>query len=150
MFASPGETNLPAGTSGVGRGSETAALVAKISDVAKSSDATTATSLNVALIEGKTAARRGRVGDITAYRRRSSMAARPQTRKRSRLTLCVGLAVGLALFFYLMSGSPTDLVDERTPDYGKAGWRYLTIVDAGSSGCRAHVFRWRPASTMVR
>ena len=52
------------------------------------------------------------------------MAARPQTRKRSRLTLCVGLAVGLALFFYLMSGSPTDLVDERTPDYGKAGWRY--------------------------
>ena len=107
--------------------------------------ATTATSLNVALIEDKTAARRGRVGDITAYRRRSSMAARPQARKRSRLTLCVGLAVGLALFFYLMSGSPTDLVDERTPDYGKAGWRYLTIVDAGSSGCRAHVFRWRPA-----
>jgi len=73
------------------------------------------------------------------------MAARPQTRKRSRLTLCVGLAVGLALFFYLMSGSPTDIVDERAPDYGKAGWRYLTIVDAGSSGCRAHVFRWRPA-----
>ena len=32
------------------------------------------------------------------------MAARPQARKRSRLTLCVGLAVGLALFFYLMSG----------------------------------------------
>ena len=63
--------------------------------------AKTATSLNVALIEGKTAARRGKVGDITAYRRRSSMAARPQTRKRSRLTLCVGLAVGLALFFYL-------------------------------------------------
>ena len=99
--------------------------------------AKTATSLNVALI-GKTAARRGKVGDITAYRRRSSMAARPQTRKRSRLTLCMGLAVGLALFFYLMSGSPTDIVDERAPDYGKAGWRYLTIVDAGSSGCRAH------------
>ena len=53
--------------------------------------------------------------------------------------------MGLALFFYLMSGSPTDIVDERAPDYGKAGWRYLTIVDAGSSGCRAHVFRWRPA-----
>jgi hypothetical protein len=130
----------------IGRRAETAALVATFSDVAKSSDAATAaTSLNVALIEDKTAARRGRVGDITAYRRRSSMAARPQARKRSRLTLCVGLAVGLALFFYLMSGSPTDIVDERTPDYGKAGWRYLTIVDAGSSGCRAHVFRWRPA-----
>jgi len=68
-----------------------------------------------------------------------------QPKRRSRLSLCLAAAAAVALIFWLGSGSPVEVEEEGGAYLGKAGWRYLTIVDAGSSGCRAHVFRWRPA-----
>ena len=53
----------------------------------------------------------------------------------------VGL-FALARFSFL--GQPISATDERQP------WRWIVIVDAGSSGCRAHVFRWRKRSTAMR
>jgi len=49
-------------------------------------------------------------------------------------------ACGL-LALWLLARSGGEEADEAW--VGSDGWRYLTIVDAGSSGCRAHVFRWR-------
>ena len=65
-------------------------------------------------------------------------------KRRKDAMFVVGL---VCLFFFvviplLSSGGASEVSGSGLA--GVAGvWRYLTVVDAGSSGCRAHVFRWR-------
>ena len=68
----------------------------------------------------------------------------------------VAAVVGLVFLFFVVvipmvsSGGGDVVIEEgESGSLRGSGWRWLTVVDAGSSGCRAHVFRWRTSRSGV-
>ena len=64
----------------------------------------------------------------------------------------VAVVGGLVAFFFLVVIPLVSGGGGATDGEGAlrgSGWRWVTIVDAGSSGCRAHVFRWRTGRSGV-
>lgn len=68
-----------------------------------------------------------------------------QARQRRTLLLGASACVAGLVFWLATSGGSAAKVAPGAGGvwHGSGAWRYLTVVDAGSSGCRAHVFRWR-------
>lgn len=79
---------------------------------------------------------------------------RMELRRRRASLIVLACCLGGLCFVAFSSGEPKPkkIEEESHANFGLRGttpskWRYLTIVDAGSSGCRAHVFRWRTTAT---
>lgn len=61
-------------------------------------------------------------------------------RRKGAAAVAALIALFLVVVPLLKRGEPAQL---RGGGGDAGAWRWLTVVDAGSSGCRAHVFRWR-------
>ena len=56
---------------------------------------------------------------------------------RSTAHAVIASSTLLFLFVLLRGGGAADAITAAE------GWRYILVVDAGSSGCRMHAYRWR-------
>ncbi|KAJ1450028.1 nucleoside phosphatase GDA1/CD39 [Pelagophyceae sp. CCMP2097] len=77
---------------------------------------------------------------------RAKLFARRSPLSAIALSTCACL---LALSAVLGSSAPGTPAESVRLESSKP-WKYIVIVDAGSSGCRAHVFKWRELSSGLR